>query len=115
MEWFFDNYLNGPQDQRDPRVNLVADDLQGLSPTTIINAPIDPLRSEGEILAQGNKKERSREVSAPLLSGTRPGEGVSVSPAPLSRPAPRPERRRPRRGRRPEPQERHRPRTSARG
>jgi acetyl esterase/lipase len=52
MSWFFDQYLNGPQDRADPRVNLVAADLHGLPPTTIINAQIDPLRSEGETLAQ---------------------------------------------------------------
>jgi acetyl esterase len=52
MSWFFDHYLNGPQDRANPRVNLVAADLHGLPPTTIINAQIDPLRSEGEMLAQ---------------------------------------------------------------
>jgi acetyl esterase len=52
MSWFFDNYLTGPQDRSNPRVNLVAADLHGLPPTTIINAQIDPLRSEGEVLAQ---------------------------------------------------------------
>lgn len=52
MSWFFENYLNGPQDRSDPRVNLVAADLAGLPPTTIINAQIDPLRSEGEMLAE---------------------------------------------------------------
>ncbi len=51
MSWFFENYLRGPQDRQDPRVNLVAADLRGLPPTTIINAQIDPLRSEGEMLA----------------------------------------------------------------
>lgn len=52
MSWFFDKYLNGPQDRANPRVNLVAADLNGLPPTTIINAQIDPLRSDGESLAQ---------------------------------------------------------------
>ena len=51
MSWFFDKYLNGPQDRADPRVNLVAANLEGLPPTTIINAQIDPLRSDGEMLA----------------------------------------------------------------
>jgi acetyl esterase/lipase len=51
MSWFFNNYLNGPQDRSNTRVNLVAADLSNLPPTTIINAQIDPLRSEGEILA----------------------------------------------------------------
>jgi len=52
MSWFFENYLNGAQDRADPRVNLVAADLHGLPPTTIINAQIDPLRSDGELLAR---------------------------------------------------------------
>jgi acetyl esterase len=52
MSWFFDNYLNGPSDRTDPRLNLVAANLAGLPPTTIINAQIDPLRSDGEMLAQ---------------------------------------------------------------
>jgi acetyl esterase len=52
MSWFFEHYLNGPRDRTDPRVNLVAADLRGLPPTTIINAQIDPLRSEGEMLAE---------------------------------------------------------------
>lgn len=51
MSWFFDNYLNGPQDRSNPRVNLIEADLHGLPATTIINAQIDPLRSDGEILA----------------------------------------------------------------
>lgn len=52
MSWFFANYLNGPSDRANPRVNLVAADLRGLPPTTIINAEIDPLRSDGEMLAR---------------------------------------------------------------
>lgn len=52
MSWFFQNYLDGPQDRDDPRLNLVAADLRGLPPTTIINAQIDPLRSDGELLAE---------------------------------------------------------------
>jgi acetyl esterase/lipase len=52
MSWFFEKYLNGPQDRADARVNLVAADLHGLPPTTIINAQIDPLRSDGETLAR---------------------------------------------------------------
>ena len=52
MSWFFDNYLNGSQDRSNPRVNLLTADLHGLPPTTIINAQIDPLRSDGEMLAR---------------------------------------------------------------
>ena len=52
MSWFFDNYLRNAADRQDPRINLVAANLQGLPATTIINAQIDPLRSDGEMLAQ---------------------------------------------------------------
>ena len=52
MEWFFNNYLNDPSDAQSPLISLVDADLTGLPPTTIINAEIDPLRAEGEELAQ---------------------------------------------------------------
>jgi acetyl esterase/lipase len=52
MSWFFENYLASPADRADPRVNLVAAKLDGLPPMTIINAEIDPLRTDGEILAE---------------------------------------------------------------
>ncbi|HEV2736873.1 MAG TPA: alpha/beta hydrolase [Longimicrobiaceae bacterium] len=68
MEWFFGKYLNGPQDRRDPRVDLVNADLRGLPPTTIINAQIDPLRSDGEILA-----ERMRAAGVEVDQKTYPG------------------------------------------
>lgn len=52
MEWFFKHYLRNTQDMADPRIDLVnAKNLKGLPSTTIINAQIDPLRSEGEMLA----------------------------------------------------------------
>ena len=52
MEWFFDQYLSDPNDAQSPLISLVNADLSGLPPTTIINAEIDPLRAEGEELAQ---------------------------------------------------------------
>jgi acetyl esterase/lipase len=51
MTWFFDKVLNSDSDQRDPRLNLVAADLKNLPPVTIINAEIDPLRSDGDMIA----------------------------------------------------------------
>ncbi|MEO7367368.1 MAG: alpha/beta hydrolase [Gemmatimonadaceae bacterium] len=68
MSWFFDNYLNGAQDRANPRVNLVAANLAGLPATTIINAQIDPLRSEGELLA-----ERLRAAGVPTEQKTFDG------------------------------------------
>ena len=51
MGWFFKNYLRTPADGKDPRINLVAANLKGLPPTTIIGAEYDPLTSEGKTLA----------------------------------------------------------------
>ena len=51
MEWFFMQYTRNSADANDPRLNLVAAKLDGLPKTTIINAEIDPLRSDGEMLA----------------------------------------------------------------
>jgi len=36
---------------QDPRINLVKANLRDLPPTTIVNAQIDPLRSDGETLS----------------------------------------------------------------
>lgn len=52
IPWFLENYLNNPAESGDPRIALVKANLRGLPATTIINAQIDPLRSEGELLAQ---------------------------------------------------------------
>lgn len=52
MAWFFRYVPRQPADLMDPRINLVAANLQGLPPVTIVAAQIDPLRSEGELLAQ---------------------------------------------------------------
>jgi acetyl esterase/lipase len=52
MAWFFDHYLRGPADYQESLIDLVhAPGLAGLPPTTIVTAEIDPLRSEGQMLA----------------------------------------------------------------
>lgn len=65
MQWFFDNYLGSPADANNPLISLVDADLRGLPPTTIINAEIDPLRSEGEEL-----QERMRKANVPVEQQT---------------------------------------------
>jgi len=53
MDWFFEHYLSSAEDRNDPRIDLYDEaDLSGLPPTTIINAEIDPLLSDGEMLAE---------------------------------------------------------------
>lgn len=51
LTWFGYYYTTSMADMQDPRLNLVKADLKGLPPTTIVNAQIDPLRSDGETLA----------------------------------------------------------------
>ena len=51
MEWFVKNYLNNMAEAKDPRISLVNANLKGLPSTTIITAEIDPLQSEGQLLA----------------------------------------------------------------
>jgi acetyl esterase/lipase len=52
MEWFVKHVFQDKADLKDPRINLVEADLTGLPSATVITAEIDPLRSEGELLAQ---------------------------------------------------------------
>ena len=51
LKWFGYYYSTSMADMQDPRINLVKANLKGLPPTTIVNAQIDPLRSDGETLA----------------------------------------------------------------
>jgi acetyl esterase/lipase len=70
MLWFFEHVTRTPADLLDPRINLVAADLRGLPPTTMIFAQIDPLRSEGMVLAK-----RLREAGVDVQ--TRAFEGAT--------------------------------------
>ncbi len=51
MAWFFEQTLASPADARNPLISLTSADYAGFPPTTIINAQIDPLASDGEELA----------------------------------------------------------------
>lgn len=52
MRWFAKHYLEGTDGGMHPMMWLNRADLSGLPPATIINAELDPLRTEGELLAQ---------------------------------------------------------------
>lgn len=54
--WFVDKVFAKLADASDPRVNLVGAKLQGLPPVSIVNAEIDPLRSDGELLEDALEK-----------------------------------------------------------
>ena len=56
VEWFLDKVLRTPADKQDTRLDLVNADLRGLPPVTIINARLDPLRSDGAMLEDAMKK-----------------------------------------------------------
>ena len=52
MAWFVKNYLNNNAEGKNPMIALVNANLKGLPSTTIIQAEIDPLQSEGMLLAE---------------------------------------------------------------
>ncbi|MFN3648168.1 MAG: alpha/beta hydrolase [Armatimonadota bacterium] len=68
MQWFFDQYLEETDDAQNPWISLVDADLNRLPTTTILNAEIDPLRSDGEELAQ-----RMRSAGVSVQQRTYPG------------------------------------------
>uniref|UniRef100_UPI0026EA6864 alpha/beta hydrolase n=1 Tax=Pseudacidovorax intermedius TaxID=433924 RepID=UPI0026EA6864 len=47
VKWFVDHLVNSEDDLKDTRLSLIDADLAGLPPVTIINARLDPLRSDG--------------------------------------------------------------------
>jgi hypothetical protein len=53
MKWFVKHIFANEADSQDPRINIVEKaSLSGLPSTTVICAEIDPLRTEGELLAE---------------------------------------------------------------
>ncbi len=58
MKWFADMTFANKEDASDPKIALLqAKTLKGLPSTTIITAQIDPLRSEGQMLAEKLKAD----------------------------------------------------------
>jgi acetyl esterase len=56
MAWFVKNYLTSEAQSADPRISLVKANLTSFPKTLIIAAEIDPLRSEGKLLADKLKE-----------------------------------------------------------
>jgi acetyl esterase len=56
VQWFVDKLIAAAKDLRDPRLQLIDADLSGLPPVTLINARIDPLRSDGAKMEQALKR-----------------------------------------------------------
>jgi acetyl esterase/lipase len=52
MLWFIHNVINSESDLTSPLIDVVSADLSRLPPAVIVTAGIDPLRSDGEKLAQ---------------------------------------------------------------
>lgn len=50
--WFVGHLLGDEADKQDTRIDLVNADLSGLPPVTIINATLDPLRCDGDMLEE---------------------------------------------------------------
>lgn len=51
MEWFTKHYLNNMSEAKDPMISLVNAKLSELAPVTIITAELDPLQSDGMMVA----------------------------------------------------------------
>ncbi len=47
VQWFVEHLIRSEADLKDTRLQLIEADLAGLPPVTIINARLDPLRSDG--------------------------------------------------------------------
>lgn len=69
MEWFVSHVFASKDQTSDPRLNLVGrDDFADLPSATVILAQIDPLRSEGETLAE-KLKDAGVKVNSKVFSG----------------------------------------------
>jgi acetyl esterase/lipase len=55
MKWFAAQVFSKADDKTDPRIDLINAKLKGLPPVTLINARIDPLRSDADLLANALK------------------------------------------------------------
>ena len=56
VKWFVDKLVRSPADKKDPRLQLIDAKLDGMAPVTLVNARIDPLRSDGSKMEAALKK-----------------------------------------------------------
>ncbi|EJN10205.1 alpha/beta hydrolase [Herbaspirillum sp. YR522] len=56
VKWFVDHLVRSKDDLKDPRLQLIEAKLDGLPSVTLINARIDPLRSDGAKMEDALKK-----------------------------------------------------------
>ena len=57
VKWFVDKVERTPADLKDPRLQLIDARLDGITPgVTLINARVDPLRSDGKMMEKALKK-----------------------------------------------------------
>jgi acetyl esterase len=53
IEWFWQHYLNSPEDGRNPYASpMLAEDVEDVAPAFVLTAECDPLRDQGEAYAR---------------------------------------------------------------
>ena len=76
VQYFKNQYLNGPEDIHDWRASpALVENLAGLPPAYLLTAGADPLRDEGDEFAK-----RLKEAGVPVTYGPFPASSMASSP-----------------------------------